>query len=252
MAAVVLIVGASIIFALGSALFGERPTPSQLPEIPEDVPPAAGAPVDPVDIHAPGRTADQLELWAQTYASVTSIPVTALKAYGNAAAYAAEFRPACQLSWTTLAGIGEVESHHGSYGGAVLSEDGSVSPAIIGVQLDGSPGFAEILDTDGGALDGDTRYDRAVGPMQFLPSVWQTFGVDANGDGIADPQNIDDAAASAAMHLCQGGRDLSTPEGWTEAILGYNPSQRYVLDVRDAAALAAMRSEPGPDLPPEN
>ena len=38
-------------------------------------------------------------------------------------------------------------------------------------------------DTDGGELDKDTVYDRAVGPMQFIPSTWAVVKVDADGDG---------------------------------------------------------------------
>ena len=64
--------------------------------------------------------------------------------------------------------------------------------------------------------------------------------VDASGDGVADPHHIDDAAASAAGLLCSGGRDLSTPEGWTAAIRSYNQSDEYVRDVRDAAANYAL------------
>src|SRR5687767_9098537 len=63
-------------------------------------------------------------------------------------------------------------------------------------------GFASIVDTDGGVLDGDARWDRAVGPMRFIPSTWQLVGRDGNGDGIADPFSIDDAALSAAAYLC--------------------------------------------------
>jgi len=37
--------------------------------------------------------------------------------------------------------------------------------------------------------------------MQFIPSTWQLAGRDGNGDGTADPFNIDDAALSAATCL---------------------------------------------------
>ena len=76
--------------------------------------------------------------------------------------------------------------------------------------------------------------------MQFLPGSWRIYGRDANGDGVADPQQIDDAALASANLLCADNRDLSTPEGWRGAIFSYNNSNDYVVKVRDAAANYAM------------
>ena len=121
-----------------------------------------------------------------------------------------------------------------------LSRTVSLGLKSSATRTDGSPGFAEIQDTDGGALDGDPEFDRAVGPMQFIPETWHRYGVDASGDGVADPHHIDDAAASAARLLCSGGRDLATAEGWTSAIRSYNQSDEYLRDVRDAAANYAL------------
>ena len=56
-------------------------------------------------------------------------------------------------------------------------------------------------------------YDRAVGPMQFIPSTWSVVGVDADGDGQRNPQDIDDAALATAVYLCSGDDDLSTDAG---------------------------------------
>ena len=64
------------------------------------------------------------------------------------------------------------ESSHGSANGAVLNVDGSVAPPIFGLPLDGKGGRQEIRDTDQGALDGDTQFDRAIGPLQFIPQTW--------------------------------------------------------------------------------
>jgi membrane-bound lytic murein transglycosylase B len=160
------------------------------------------------------------------------IPAVALRAYRSAADHAP---PSCHLSWTLLAGIGRVESDHGRFGGAQLHADGMDVPHIIGIALDGSRS-ALIRDTDGGLLDGDPVYDHAVGPMQFIPSTWAAWGVDADGDGAANPFDINDAAAAAADYLCAAGGDLSTVDGQVRAVLAYNHSASYVVDVLALAA----------------
>ncbi|MGH3315327.1 MAG: lytic transglycosylase domain-containing protein, partial [Nocardioidaceae bacterium] len=101
--------------------------------------------------------------------SVNGIPASALTAYQRAAAILNQADPACNLDWSLVAGIGRVESDHGRYGGNALDEQGKAQPGIYGLPLDGSGGTARILDTDGGAYDNDAVYDRAVGPMQFIP-----------------------------------------------------------------------------------
>jgi membrane-bound lytic murein transglycosylase B len=159
--------------------------------------------------------------------AASGIPTTALQAYKNAAAREARRNKACGLSWPLLAGIGRVESNHGRFAGAVLHSDGLSTPRVIGIPLNGN-GTALIRDTDGGRLDGDTVYDRAVGPMQFIPSTWAGWGVDANNDSVKDPFNIFDAAAAAADYLCAAGRDLTTTRGQVRAILSYNYSLDYV------------------------
>ncbi|MGO4429425.1 lytic transglycosylase domain-containing protein, partial [Streptomyces sp. MCAF7] len=76
-----------------------------------------------------------------------------------------------------------------------------------------------------------TTHDRAVGPMQFIPSTWATWGRDGNGDGAKNPNNIYDAALAAGAYLCAGGRDLSVKADLDRAILGYNHSQEYLATV---------------------
>ena len=142
-----------------------------------------------------------------------------------------------------MAAVGFVESGHGTHGGGGLTATGQASRPIIGPSLNGD-GFAAIADTDAGALDGDARWDHAVGPMQFIPSTWQLAGRDGNGDGEADPFNIDDAALTAASYLCAHGRDLTTAAGWTDAIYSYNQSDSYVEQVRDQATTYAAQSGP--------
>ncbi len=158
----------------------------------------------------------------------TGIPVRVLKAYVAAAEQTARLDPGCRLTWSLLAGIGRVETDHGRFGGARVSENGVVSPAILGPRLNGAGNFAFIRDSDGGRLDGDTVTDRAMGPMQFIPGTWAGYGTDADGDGVADPQDVDDAALSAARYLCSGGEDLSTRAGQVRAVLRYNHSMSYV------------------------
>ncbi len=163
--------------------------------------------------------------------SVADIPAVAVTAYQQAATAANRANPPCDISWTLVAGIGRVESDHGRYGGSSLAPDGEVRPAILGPVLSGTGGNAAIADTDHGRYDGDTRWDRAVGPMQFIPSTWATWARDGNRDGVADPENIFDAALSTADYLCASGGDLNTPEGAERAVLSYNHSLDYVLVV---------------------
>lgn len=194
--------------------------------------PPAGASSRPQAITVSGR-ADRS--WVARIAESTRIPPRALAAYAGAALIAAEESPACGLGWNTLAGIGLVESEHGTIHGSVLGEDGTASPAIIGIPLDGTASLV-VRDSDGGALDGDAVWDRAVGPMQFIPETWNQWGADGDGDGSVDPQNIDDSALAAARYLCAAGGDLTDPDGWIAAVHAYNPSVEYNNRVADAAA----------------
>ena len=130
-------------------------------------------------------------------------PKMVLDAYVLAAAAMDRERPNCHMRWELLAAIGKVESVHGRIFGNTVDSSGNVRPGIRGPALDGI-NFAYISDTDGGAYDGDTVYDRAVGPMQFIPGSWRIFGRDGNGDGVRDPHNYFDAAQSAANLLCRG------------------------------------------------
>jgi len=171
--------------------------------------------------------------WMSRVAGTTGIPVRALSAYAFAHISIAAEEPECGLDWTTIAAIGAIESGHGSHADAVLDENGYAQPAIIGRALDGD-GVARIADTDDGVFDGDATWDRAVGPMQFIPSTWAKWGSDANGDGIADPNQIDDAAQSAAQYLCASG-PMTSPEGWRAAVFSYNHDNDYVDKVAKVA-----------------
>jgi len=167
--------------------------------------------------------------WLTSTSTATGIPARALEAYASASLVAGTESPECGLGWNTVAAIGAIETGHGTFGDSAIDSDGWARPAILGPRLDGH-GFAAISDTDGGLLDGDPTWDRAVGPLQFIPSTWARWGADGNGDGIADPHQIDDAALAAVRYLCHAG-STSTPSGWRRAVHSYNHSEAYVDQV---------------------
>jgi hypothetical protein len=72
----------------------------------------------------------------------------------------------------------------------------------------------------------------AMGWMQFIPSSWDAYGVDANGDGVADPYNPEDAIFAAANYLSAAGM----PEDTYGAIFAYNHADWYVAEVLANAA----------------
>ena len=162
-------------------------------------------------------------------------PVVVLDAYYKAEVSTRQARPRCQVSWFQLAGIGKVETRHGTYGGGSVEPTGQTSAPILGPELNGGP-FMAISDTDGGVLDNNPVWDHAVGPMQFIPSSWELFGADGDGDSVRDPHNMYDAALAAANHLCGSRSGLAAPENFTSALLGYNRSTSYGLDVKRYAS----------------
>ncbi|MFG2084869.1 MULTISPECIES: lytic transglycosylase domain-containing protein [unclassified Spirillospora] len=123
-----------------------------------------------------------------------------------------------------LAGIGWVETRHGTARGA----DGELLP---------------------GVARGTENYAHAGGPMQFIPSSWIAYGADGDGDGKEDRWNPADAIAGAANHLRgsigkntkQDKLTALTPDEIKRAVHRYNPgnytpdSNPYVKDVLAAA-----------------
>lgn len=166
-------------------------------------------------------TIDEISsVWVDRTAQLTGIPATAVRAYAAAQLAA----PAgCHLGWTTLAGIGWIESGHGTHGGSRLLPDGETTGAITGPPLAGGLGTA-------------------MGPMQFIADTWKRWASDGDGDGTADINNINDAAHTAARYLCAGGRDLSKPTDWAAAVYSYNHAQWYVDEVYAAANTYATRA----------
>lgn len=157
------------------------------------------------------------------------IPKPMLTAYQRATDILAESQPGCRLPVVLLAAIGMVETGH-ARGGQVDATGTTLRP-ILGPPLDGTGGLAEIPDTDEGNYDDDTRWDRAVGPMQIIPGTWSSWLSDGNADGRADPHNVYDASLAAGRYLCADGRDLGTESGIRDAILSYNHSASYLAIV---------------------
>jgi murein DD-endopeptidase MepM/ murein hydrolase activator NlpD len=73
----------------------------------------------------------------------------------------------------------------------------------------------------------------AVGWMQFMPGTWMAYGVDANGDGVADPWNPADAIYSAARYLSANGASSNL----YDAVYQYNHADWYVNEVLGIAQL---------------
>lgn len=193
----------------------------------------------------------QFRISADLPSGPLGIPGVMLSAYQLAADRIAQESPQCKLPWFLLAGIGRIESGHANNG--ALDEFGTAIVPIKGPVLDGTLAGNEVItDTDGGAYDGDPNFDRAVGPMQFIPSTWARWGSDANGDGVADPQNAYDATYSAGRYLCAGVTDIMSEQNQVGAVLRYNRSMPYVQNVLAWAAAYAtgvMPTNPIPEMP---
>ena len=172
-----------------------------------------------------------------SFVAGTNIPLVALNAYVRAANTLAVEDLSCGIHWSQLAGIGGVESSHGHFGGSTLDVNGHATVDIYGLQLNGDDlsgsadddllQLARITDTDDGLLDGDRIFDRAVGPMQFIPTTWFLYEPDGNDDGEADPQNVYDAALASARYLCDAPGSMITTDGEQRGYFVYNQSEEY-------------------------
>lgn len=213
------------------------------------------APPSSPDVDDPDSVA-QFRIAANLPSGPLGIPGIMLKAYKLAATRVAAESPQCKLPWFLLAGIGRIESGHAGDGN--VDRYGNTLTDIRGPVLDGSlAGNAVITDSDGGDLDGDHGHDRAMGPMQFIPSTWKSWGSDANGDGKANPDNVFDATFSAGRYLCSGVTDIMSSSNKVAAVMRYNHSVAYANNVLGWAAAYAsgvMPTSPIPEMstPPKD
>lgn len=212
---------------------GDNAAPTDVVAGPPALRPVAAPAVDPGTTGgARTRSGESVDpAWLRRTVTRTGIPRRALLAYADATITVDRRDPGCHLGWTTLAGIGSVESQHGTIDGRTLGPDGRPNAPIAGPVLDGQGSVAAIR--TGG------RWARARGPMQFLGATWVRWRADGDGDGVTDVDDLDDAALAAARYLCAAGGDLSTAESWNRAVMAYNHSTAYAWAVYRAATQAS-------------
>lgn len=221
------VVGAASPAEAASAVDAATPAPWSGP-LP--IRPSRVAKPRPAGVDAAPLSAEAATVGPAGATGALGIPLMVLRAYRQAADQLKVEQPSCKLPWWLLAGIGRTESGHAESGRLIA--DGTTRGRILGPRLNGGiAGDAIITDTDGGRHDGDTVYDRAVGPMQFIPATWERWGADGNADGKTDPNNIFDATLAAGRYLCAHDRDLSTGAGLRAAVLSYNYSAPYLATV---------------------
>ena len=240
---VALVALSAVAFLLQQTLYTRPPTldltPTAMQQPAPVVPVAPAVPTVPVGADDSGVPVID-EGWLERTSQASGVPVTALRAYARAELLTPR---RCGIGWTTLAGIGWVESQHGLLGGRTLLGDGRSSSLILGPALDGTGNFMAIPATaQSRQWHGDRRWDHAFGPMQFISGTWVDWQSDGDGDGVSDPNDLDDAAYAAARYLCAGERDLRSASGWTAGILSYNNSRSYLDSVHAAATAYAERT----------
>jgi len=75
----------------------------------------------------------------------------------------------------------------------------------------------------------------ALGPMQFMPATWASYGVDGNGDGRKNVMDPEDAIPAAARYLKASG----APQDLQKAVFAYNHASWYVDKVLSLASTFA-------------
>lgn len=167
----------------------------------------------------------------------TGIPQVVQNAYLEAQSYLASSDPSCQLSWADLAAIGQIESGQARWDGTRLASNGETYPPILGPALNGKHGTAALASPSVPLFDGAGPYERAVGPMQLLPTTWLSVAPSLPTGIPNDPNNVYSAAMAAGIYLCRaaGPAGMRSPAGLRRAYASYNHSRSYV---RHAVSLA--------------
>lgn len=164
----------------------------------------------------------------------SDIPRIVLEAYQHAAEVFATTDPACKISWQDLAALGRIESGNAQHGSTRLAADGETTPPILGPPLDGTAGNQALAKPAGLAYDdGSGPWERAVGPMQFLPTTWAVYGMVGIADHtVPDPNNAFDASMGAANVLCHDAwpQGMESLAGIKQAYFSYNHSASYVAE----------------------
>jgi len=217
----------NLVDTANSGPLDQDPPAGAYPQVPPDLGATGSVPHDttlsPQLIHDAGNPA-ALASGAGPRANLPSgplgIPGVVLDAYLHAQQVLAAQQPGCHLPWWLLAGIGKIESGQAENG--EVDAAGNTLRPILGPELNGQHGYAALPAILGGKWTGDPVWQRAVGPMQFLPSTWLEWG------GGGNPNNVYDADIAAGKYLCAGGRDLSVPAQQAAAVFSYNHSDSYV------------------------
>ena len=172
--------------------------------------------------------------WSRQRAEPYGIPERQLRAYAYAA-WRVEADEDCAVGWPTIAAIAQVASDHGRAQESSVDENGITTKPLRGLRVMKMPPVV-VPDTDGGATDGDTVNDVAVGPMQIMPSRWEQYSVAVEEGRKPNPDSIDDASLTAARLLCSAGNPAS-PEGWDEGV------KRFFYSAEQIKAVHAVASE---------
>ena len=233
--------------APASSTTATTPGPVAAPPV---APPAAElAPAVPAPAAVPAAVVRRAPVAAAVAypGALLDAPPAAVVAYQRAATIV-DAAADCNLDWLVLAAIARIESDHGrgADGRHTVDLDGLVTPALVGARQDGRGGRSRVDDTDAGTIDHDRRWDAPVGPLGLLPATWASVAVDADGDTVRDPQDLDDASLAASVLLCAGGHDLGKPAALREALASYHPTKGFVATV---LALVARYDEELTDVP---
>jgi soluble lytic murein transglycosylase-like protein len=190
---------------------GDALTPPPAPAT--KTPPPSGG-VGPGDANEPAETNEPEASDEETETGATAAPATG--------AFAIPSLPAssCAISGVPPVLIPIYHQASDKYG---LGPQG---PAILAAINAIETGFGQNL---------GPSYAGAEGWMQFMPETWAMYGVDANGDGVKDPNNPEDAIHAAARYLSAAG----FPADVWGAIWAYNHADWYVEDVLEHAGCYA-------------